>query len=84
MASTYITKQGDTWDLMAYDIYGDEKYMRYLLEANWPLLDVMVFSSGTVINVPDLPEEADEDIPFWRLGNSKDVDYSSTEGGDEG
>ena len=74
MASTYITKQGDTWDLMSYDIYGDEKYMRYLLEANWPLLDIMVFSSGTVINVPDLPEEADEDIPFWRSGNSKDVD----------
>ncbi len=79
MASIYITKQGDAWDLMAYDLYGDEKYMRYLLEANWPLLDIMIFSSGTVVKVPDLPEEADEDIPFWRLGGNSASDYSSME-----
>lgn len=66
MASTYITSQGDTCDLMAYDLYGAEKYMRYLIEANWPLLDVLVFSSGMKIIVPDISEDADEDIPFWR------------------
>lgn len=83
MASTYMTKQGDTWDLMAYDLYGSEKYMRYLLEANWPLLDTLVFSSGTRIIVPDLPEEADEDKPFWRTGDSKDIYYSSVEEADD-
>ncbi|MCI9388380.1 MAG: phage tail protein [Lachnospiraceae bacterium] len=72
MASTYMTSQGDTWDLIAYDLYGAEKYMRYLIEANWPLLDILVFSSGTVINVPDIPEEADEDRPFWRDGDMED------------
>ncbi len=79
MASTYMTKQGDTWDLMAYDLYGNEKYMRYLLEANWPLLDTLVFSSGTLIYVPDLPEETDEDKPFWRVNDSKESYYSSVE-----
>ncbi len=79
MASTYITKQGDTWDLMAYDLYGDEKYMRYLLEANWPLLDTLVFSSGTKVLVPDLPEETDEDRPFWRTGGKGDSYYSPVE-----
>lgn len=83
MASTYITKQGDTWDLMAYDLYGDEKYMRYLLEANWPLLDTLVFSSGTKILVPDLPEEADEDKPFWRVKAGRDGYYSSVEETDD-
>ncbi len=58
MASTYPTSQGDTWDLMAYDLYGDEKYMHYLIEANWPLLDLLVFSSSTRIVVPDIPKEA--------------------------
>lgn len=83
MALTYMTKQGDTWDLIAYDIYGDEKYMRYLIEANWPLLDVLVFQSGVEITVPDLPEETDEDVPFWRMGdNESDEDYSSIEEGD--
>ncbi len=72
MASTYETKQGDTWDLMAYDLYGDEKYMRYLMEANLPLLDIMVFSSGVKIYVPDLPEETDEDLPFWRVNADHD------------
>lgn len=72
MASTYTTSQGDTWDLMAYDLYGDEKYMHYLIEANWPLLDILVFSSGTPIVVPDIPEEAREDVPFWREGDNEE------------
>ena len=66
MAKTYTTIQGDTWDLIAYKVYGEEKYMRYLLEANWPLIDTLVFSAGTVVTIPDLPEEPDEDAPFWR------------------
>lgn len=66
MANTYTTVQGDTWDLIAYKLYGEEKCMRYLIEANWPLLDVLIFPSGTVLNVPDIPEEYDEDAPFWR------------------
>lgn len=46
--------------------------MRYLLEANWPLLDTLVFSSGTVVIVPDIPEDADEDVPFWRMDDKED------------
>ena len=69
MSKTYTTIQGDTWDLIAYKLYGSEKYMKNLIEANWPLLEVLVFSSGTVINVPDIPEDSDEDAPFWRSNN---------------
>lgn len=79
MASTYTTVQGDCWDLLAFRFYGDEKYMKLLIEANWPLLDVLVFSSGTVLKVPDLPEESDEDAPFWRLETEDSESYSSTE-----
>lgn len=64
--STYETIQGDTWDSIAYKLFGDEKYMENLIVANWPLLDILVFSSGTIINVPDLPDEIDSDLPFWR------------------
>lgn len=66
MADIYVTTQGDTWDSIAYDQYGSEEYMQLLIEANWPLLDVLVFSSGTEIVLPDLPEEIDTDLPFWR------------------
>lgn len=66
MASKYTTIQGDTWDAIAYKIFGSEKYMKNLMEANWPLLEVLIFSAGTEINVPDLPEDSEEDAPFWR------------------
>ncbi len=81
MAKTYTTIQGDTWDLIAYKVYGEEKYMRYLLEANWPLIDTLVFSAGTVVTIPDLPEEPDEDAPFWRQdtdGEDSATTYSQT------
>lgn len=71
---TYTTIQGDTWDLISYKIFGDEKYMRYLIEANWDYADVLVFSSGTVLTVPELPEEPDEDMPFWREDEDDDED----------
>ena len=84
MASTYTTIQGDTWDLIAYKLYGEEKYMKNLIEANWPLLDVLIFPSGTVLTVPDLPEEVDEDAPFWRSDNDENEEYySDTEGMEE-
>lgn len=80
MARTYTTLQGDTWDLIAYKLYGAEKYMKHLIEANWPMLDVLIFSSGTVLAVPDLPEEADEDTPFWRSDTDEEEEiYSDTE-----
>lgn len=72
MAGTYKTIQGDTWDLIAYKLYGSEKYMKNLIEANWPLLDVLIFSSGIELTVPDIPEEQDDDLPFWR--NDGEVD----------
>ena len=87
MASTYITKQGDCWDLLAFRLYGDEKYMKLLIEANWPLLDILVFESGTEITVPDIPEEYDEDDPIWRQEGDEDDEegeyYSSTDDDDE-
>lgn len=49
------------------------------------LLNISI-SSGTVITVPDLPEESDEDAPFWRqtVDNSDDVIYEYAEGDEDG
>ena len=46
MASTYVTKQGDTWDLIAKKVYGAEKYLDHLMAHNFDLLDHFVFSAG--------------------------------------
>lgn len=83
--ATYTTIQGDTWDMIAFRLYGDESYMKDLIEANLPHIDTLVFSSGTVLKVPELPEERDYDVPFWREDDSADdtETFSPTEGGDD-
>lgn len=75
--TVYKTIQGETWDQIALKVYGAEKYAHWLMENNYPLLDILIFSSGTEINVPDLPEEIDEDLPIWKQEEdeeSEDVD----------
>ena len=62
----YTTIQGDMWDSIAYNFYGDVKYIGLLLKNNLDLLDVYVFPAGTKVFIPELPEEYEDDIPEWR------------------
>lgn len=81
---TYTTVQGDCWDLVAFKLYGSEKYMKLLAGANMPLLDYLTFPPGTVINVPDVPEDYDtEDTVFWRQEPIEEPYSSVEEDGDE-
>lgn len=66
MAGTYETVQGDTWDKIAYRVYGDEEYAGYLMENNRLLLEYLVFPGGVTLAIPELTDEADEDLPIWR------------------
>lgn len=52
---------------------------------NLPYIDTLVFSSGTMLSVPELQEGKDEDIPFWREDDASEDEesFSPTEGGDE-
>lgn len=66
MSETYITIQGDTWDMIAKYVYGAEKHLDFLMANNFPLLDYFVFPAGIEVNVPDLPKESLDDLPVWR------------------
>ena len=67
MENTYITKQGDTWDLIAFRVYGDVKYTGWLMQNNCPHLDIFVFDAGVVLQTPELPEsEQLAGAPVWR------------------
>lgn len=84
MSSTYTTIQGDTWDGIAYKLYGDEKYMKNLIEANWLYADTMVFSAGVELTVPEISDEEkdDDNLPIWRQSSSsesEDEDEDSTD-----
>ncbi len=63
---TYTTKQGDTWDNIALKVYGEERHASYLMQNNYACLDILVFSSGTILNTPALLEELDGELPPWR------------------
>ena len=67
MEKTYTTKQGDAWDAIAFQVYGDVIYTGFLMQANFPHLDTLVFDAGGVLQTPDLPEDDDlANAPIWR------------------
>ena len=72
MANIYYTEAGDTWDKIAYEQYGSEKYMEQLILANWDKLDVLVFSEGEEIILPELTDEELDDVPVWRSDSDED------------
>lgn len=67
MSETYTTKQGDAWDGIAHQVYGDVKYTGYLMQNNFRHLDTFIFGAGTVLNTPALPDDENTDsLPIWR------------------
>lgn len=66
MPSIYTTIQGDTWDMIAYKVYGKEACMAKLIEANDDLAHIAVFSSGVKIVCPSLEPQGVGVLPPWR------------------
>ena len=66
--STYSTKQGDMWDLIADNVYGSTAHTGKLIKANQQYSDIYIFPAGIELDVPDLDDEDVEYsvIPPWR------------------
>ena len=62
----YQTKAGDTWDSIAYEQLGSEKYMGLLMEENPELIAYVVFDSGVSIQIPEVPKEDVADSALWK------------------
>lgn len=71
---TYTTIQGETWDMIAFKVYGGEEYAAHLMANNYRYLDILVFSAGTVLNTPELPEEEKGELPPWRTEGAGEID----------
>ncbi len=65
MAGKYKTISGETWDMIAKKVYGDEMAVSFLMEKNQPLLNYFIFPEDIELDIPDAPEMED-DLPLWR------------------
>lgn len=67
----YRTVNGDTWDLIAYKVYGNENYYHKLMRKNLNLIDISIFSSNIPIIIPeflDVEEVENSKLPPWKRG----------------
>lgn len=63
----YITKSGDTWDMIAKEVYGDEYRADILMAANPAQIETAIFSAGVELTTPALAEERDGLLPPWKF-----------------
>lgn len=63
----YTTQDGDTFDLLALDMYNDERLAHYIIEFNPDYSGVLVFDGGVLLKLPVVEEaETSETVPPWR------------------
>lgn len=70
MKKTYTTVSGQTWDEIALELYGEERYCDRLMDANRDKLDIFIFPDGIVLTLPDkdglIKTNVASDYPTWR------------------
>lgn len=62
----YTTIQGDMWDGIARKVYGHERHMNVLLDANPEYRDIWVFPSDIVLKCPEVSAVKPSRLPPWR------------------
>lgn len=73
LVDVYRTENGDTWDLIAYKIYGNELYMHDLMRANVNLIGIAIFDANIPIIVPKIANtnsntNNNSNLPPWKKG----------------
>ena len=69
----YITAEGDTFDILAFKYYTNEKLSSYIIQANLDYVDTLIFEQGISLSIPILNmTEVPESLPPWRKGKHLD------------
>lgn len=50
--SEYITRNGETWDEVSFDVYGDAFLYPRIMEANRGYSNIITFDGGEVLQIP--------------------------------
>lgn len=62
--SLYITSQDETWDSVAYNVYGDSLLYAPIMEANRGYSDVLTFNGGESLQIPVRTSQVIVTTPF--------------------
>lgn len=62
---TYRTVLGDTWDIIAKKVYGNEFYADRLMDANRKLLNQFIFSEGVEVVCPEIQTQTAQHPSGW-------------------
>ena len=66
----YTTIQGQTWDQIAYEVYGNEYMCDKIMDLNRDKLDIFIFPAGVKLLLPDdesaVNRSVPSDYPAWR------------------
>ena len=62
----YITKSGDTWDMIVKEVYGSEYHADVLMAANAAHIETFIFQAGVELSTPALEEERNGLLPPWK------------------
>ena len=67
----YTTREGDTFDALALEMYGEETLAHYIIEFNPDYADVLIFDANVALRLPIVEDaELPETLPPWRRGDS--------------
>jgi len=63
---SYTTLEGDTFDCIALDFYGDEVQSSTIIQSNLQHRKVITFSAGVELIIPIIEESAAVSLPPWK------------------
>lgn len=66
----YRTKDGDRWDLIAWNFYGDASKFGPIIQANPDVVIDTVLDGGITLYIPILPDDeiqqSNDTLPPWK------------------
>ena len=63
----YTTREGDTFDALALEMYGEETLAHYIIDFNPDYADVLIFDANVPLRLPIVEEvETPDTLPPWR------------------
>lgn len=65
-ANIYETVEGDTFDSIAFAVYGDEFKASEIIKSNPDYIKNIVFNSGIKLRVPAIKTPENSTLPPWK------------------